>query len=95
MISDLPLVSKRFPRAAKYNPDWVLASVSGAANPLWLSEWLAAAMDLRPGMRVLDLGCGRASPLVTVKPHLTACLLRPESPCRRGPLDLAIETVSN
>jgi SAM-dependent methyltransferase len=61
MISEMPLVSKRFPRAAKYNPDWVLASVSGAANPLWLSEWLAAAMDLRPGMRVLDLGCGRAA----------------------------------
>jgi len=61
MISDMPLVSKRFPRAAKYSPEWILASVSGAANPLWLSEWLAAAMDLRPGMRVLDLGCGRAA----------------------------------
>jgi SAM-dependent methyltransferase len=61
MVSDTPLVSKRFPRATKYSPDWVLASVSSAANPLWLSEWLAAAMDLRPGMRVLDLGCGRAA----------------------------------
>jgi len=30
------------------------------ANPLWLAEWLAAVMDLKPGMRVLDLGCGRA-----------------------------------
>ena len=28
---------------------------------LWLTEWLATALDLRPGMRVLDLGCGRAS----------------------------------
>ena len=28
--------------------------------PLWLTEWLAEALDLRPGMRVLDLGCGRA-----------------------------------
>jgi hypothetical protein len=61
MTSDSPLVSERFPRAAKYNPGWVLAGVSGAANPLWLSEWLTAAMDLRPGMRVLDLGCGRAA----------------------------------
>lgn len=34
---------------------------SGGANPLWLTEWLATAMDLRPGMRVLDLGCGRAA----------------------------------
>ena len=40
---------------------WVLASISSSANALWLSEWLAAAMDLQPGMRVLDLGCGRAA----------------------------------
>ena len=38
----------------------MLAGVSGGANPLWLTEWLAEALDLRPGMRVLDLGCGRA-----------------------------------
>ncbi len=50
----------RFPRASRYNPEWVIAGVSGAANPLWITEWLAEAMDLRPGMRVLDLGCGRA-----------------------------------
>jgi SAM-dependent methyltransferase len=28
-------------------------------NPLWQTEWLCAALDLQPGMRVLDLGCGR------------------------------------
>src|SRR3954466_13929521 len=50
-----------FPRASKYNPDWVIASASGAANSLWLTEWLTAALDLQPGMRVLDLGCGRAA----------------------------------
>src|SRR3954466_1256952 len=50
-----------FPRASKYNPDWVIASASGAANALWLTEWLTSALDLQPGMRVLDLGCGRAS----------------------------------
>jgi cyclopropane fatty-acyl-phospholipid synthase-like methyltransferase len=38
----------------------VTAGVSGGANPLWLAEWLADALELRPGMRVLDLGCGRA-----------------------------------
>ena len=38
----------------------MLAGVSGGANPLWLTEWLTEALDLRPGMRVLDLGCGRA-----------------------------------
>jgi SAM-dependent methyltransferase len=58
--SDGRLVSDRFPRATCYNPEWVLAGVSGGANPLWLTEWLAEALDLRPGMRVLDLGCGRA-----------------------------------
>jgi SAM-dependent methyltransferase len=50
----------RFPRASRYHPDWVRASVSGGANALWLTEWLTEAMELRPGMRVLDLGCGRA-----------------------------------
>src|SRR5438128_5626923 len=25
-----------------------------------MTEWLTEALDLRPGMRVLDLGCGRA-----------------------------------
>ncbi len=42
-------------------PEWVVASTSGGANSLWLTEWLAAALDIRPGMRVLDLGCGRAA----------------------------------
>ena len=50
-----------FPRSSRYHPEWVLASASGGANSLWLTEWLASAMDLRPGSRVLDLGCGRAS----------------------------------
>ncbi len=54
------LRSDRFPRASAYNPDWILSAVSGAANPLWMTEWLSEALDLRPGMRVLDLGCGRA-----------------------------------
>ena len=38
-----------------------MASVSGGANSLWLTEWLTTALDLRPGMRVLDLGCGRGA----------------------------------
>ena len=57
---DERLICDRFPRASGYHPDWVLAGVSGAANPLWLTEWLTEVLDLRPGMRVLDLGCGRA-----------------------------------
>jgi SAM-dependent methyltransferase len=58
---DKRLVSARFPLSSQYHPDWVLASASGGANSLWLTEWLTQALDLRAGMRVLDLGCGRAS----------------------------------
>src|SRR4051794_13867308 len=58
---DERLMSERFPRASHYHPEWVLAGISGAANPLWMTEWLAEAMHLRSGMRVLDLGCGRAT----------------------------------
>jgi cyclopropane fatty-acyl-phospholipid synthase-like methyltransferase len=61
MTADQPLTSDRFPRASKYNPDWLIASASGGANVLCLTEWLASAMDLRPEMRILDLGCGRAA----------------------------------
>jgi len=61
VTSDQRLVSARFPRSSQYHPDWVLAHASGGANSLWLAEWLSTALVLRPGMRVLDLGCGRAS----------------------------------
>lgn len=54
------MIADRFPRASSYHPDWLIAGVSGAANPLWLAEWLSEVVELRPGMRVLDLGCGRA-----------------------------------
>ena len=50
-----------FPRTARYNPEWLRASASGGANPLWLAEWLSQAIHFQPGMRVLDLGCGRAA----------------------------------
>jgi cyclopropane fatty-acyl-phospholipid synthase-like methyltransferase len=58
---DLRLTSDRFPRASRYNPDWLISSISGGANSLWLAEWLSEVVDLKPGMRVLDLGCGRAA----------------------------------
>lgn len=61
MASDQRLVSERFPRSSQYHPDWVLASASSGASALWNTEWLSAAMEFKPGMRVLDLGCGRAA----------------------------------
>lgn len=54
-----PLDNARFPRSSRYHPDWVMENPFGA-NPLWLAEWLCEELQLRPGMRVLDLGCGRA-----------------------------------
>jgi cyclopropane fatty-acyl-phospholipid synthase-like methyltransferase len=53
------LVRPQFPRSAKYDPEWVLDNQMGP-NALWLMEWLSTALDLKPGMRVLDLGCGKA-----------------------------------
>lgn len=60
MPADDRFLADRFPRSTAYHPEWLLAGVSGGANPLWLAEWLSEALDLRLGMRVLDLGCGRA-----------------------------------
>lgn len=48
-----------FPRADAYDPEWMLANLMGP-NAVWLTEALTGALDLRPGMRVLDLGCGKA-----------------------------------
>jgi cyclopropane fatty-acyl-phospholipid synthase-like methyltransferase len=53
------LYNERFPLSNKYDPGWVLDNSMGL-NALWLTEWLCEAIDLKPGMRVLDLGCGRA-----------------------------------
>jgi len=61
MTPDNQLISERFPRSSRYNPEWLIANASGAANSLWLTEWLSTDLNLQPGMRVLDLGCGRAS----------------------------------
>jgi SAM-dependent methyltransferase len=54
-----------FPRSSAYDRDWMLDNQMGP-NALWLCEWLTAAMPLGPGMRVLDLGCGRAMSSVFV-----------------------------
>lgn len=50
---------ERFPRSSRCDPAWVVENEMGP-NALWLTEFLCEAMDLRPGMRVLDLGCGTA-----------------------------------
>ena len=54
-----PAPLERFPKASAYPIDWIIENEMGP-NVLWLTEFLCEAMDLRPGMRVLDLGCGKA-----------------------------------
>jgi SAM-dependent methyltransferase len=50
----------RYPRSAHYDPAWVL-SLDMGPHPLWLLEDLTGDLDLRPGMRVLDLGSGKGA----------------------------------
>ncbi|WP_025274626.1 SAM-dependent methyltransferase [Haloglycomyces albus] len=51
---------KRYPRSSRYEPAWLLDLDMGP-NPLWLLEDLARDLDLRRGMRVLDLGSGKGA----------------------------------
>ena len=53
------LTDDRYPRAAKYDPEWMFENKMGC-QCLWLAESLSRVMTLESGMRVLDLGCGRA-----------------------------------
>ena len=52
-------LARRFPRSQAYNLDWIREGGMGS-HPLWIAEWLSQALTLEPGMRVLDLGCGKA-----------------------------------
>jgi SAM-dependent methyltransferase len=49
-----------YPRSNTYDADWLLTRDMGP-NPLWLLEDLARDLDLKPGMRVLDLGSGKGA----------------------------------
>lgn len=53
------LAKPRFPRSARYDGRLVVDNLMGP-NVLWLAEYLSEAMDLKPGMHILDLGCGKA-----------------------------------
>jgi len=52
------LHSEHFQRSNKYDTMWIFKNQMGP-NPLWLTEFLTQPFDLKPGMRVLDLGCGK------------------------------------
>jgi len=50
---------EEYPLSAQYDPHWVHKNEMGP-NVLWITEALCQVMNLKPGMRVLDMGCGRA-----------------------------------
>jgi len=52
-------VKKLFPRSSQYDPDWVQRNSMGE-NVLYNLESLTDVIELKPGMRVLDLACGKA-----------------------------------
>jgi cyclopropane fatty-acyl-phospholipid synthase-like methyltransferase len=49
---------KNYPRTSKYDPMWIINNEMGP-NPILLAEFLTQPFDLKPGNRVLDLGCGK------------------------------------
>ena len=49
---------KKYPRTEKYDSAWIKENWMGP-NPLQLLEELCDNMALSPGMRVLDMGCGK------------------------------------
>jgi len=49
---------KQYTKTEKYDTGWIEQNWMGP-NPLWLTEDLCGHMDLKPGMKVLDLGCGK------------------------------------
>ncbi len=50
---------EQFPLSSKYDAEWIVENQMGP-NALWLTEWLCQEMELKPGMKVLDMGCGKA-----------------------------------
>jgi len=49
---------KKYPLTEKYDSSWIEKNWMGP-NPLCLLEDLCGHLDLSPGMKVLDLGCGK------------------------------------
>ena len=49
---------KSYPKTEKYDANWISENWMGP-HPLILLEGLCGHMDLKPGMKVLDMGCGK------------------------------------
>jgi len=52
------MTMRQFPMSAKYDAQWLCQNEMGPCA-LWLCEWLMEKMELKTGMRVLDMGCGK------------------------------------
>ena len=48
-----------YPRSSRYDPQWVMDNQMGP-NAFWEMKSVCEVLRLEPGMRVLDLGCGKA-----------------------------------
>lgn len=84
--SGLPLLSRpEFPRSSRYDAAWMVENQMGP-NALWLLEWLCERLPLSVGMRVLDLGCGRA---------MTSVFLAKELDVRVTAVDLWMDPDNN
>ncbi|MGV3539194.1 MAG: SAM-dependent methyltransferase [Rufibacter sp.] len=60
MSSEQPKLQHFFPRSAQYDPKWVREHSMGE-NVLFNLESITQLIPFRKGMRVLDLGCGKAA----------------------------------
>lgn len=49
---------KTYPKTDKYDRNWIMENKMGP-NPMLLIEELCGNLDLRPGKKVLDMGCGK------------------------------------
>jgi cyclopropane fatty-acyl-phospholipid synthase-like methyltransferase len=59
-VSLAEVLPTSFPLTAKYDPQWIRDNALGE-NALCQAECLARRLPFRAGMRVLDLGCGKAT----------------------------------
>ena len=62
-----------YPRSAGYDAEWMIEIRMGP-NPLWQMESLAEALNLQPGMRVLDMGCGMAATSIFLAREFGVCV---------------------
>ncbi len=84
-VTSNPLHHPRYPRSNAYDAQWVFDNQMGP-NALWLIEALTEVIPIEAGMRVLDLGCGKA---------MTSIFLAQEFSAQVWATDLWIDATSN